>query len=135
MDFAFDTTTTELLDKLQAFMVEHVYPAEPILEQQLAENPDSWAPPPIVERLKTEARARGLWNLFLPGGEGAGLTNLQYAPLCETLGRSPKLGPVATNCAAPPGTVSTTMVSQPDASRRRRLAYRWCAYPRGSDGA
>jgi acyl-CoA dehydrogenase len=101
MDFAYDDTTTELLGRLQAFMDKKVYPAEPVLEQQLADDPDSWAQPPIVEELKTEARARGLWNLFLPGADGAGLTNLQYAPLCELLGRSPKLGPVATNCAAP----------------------------------
>jgi acyl-CoA dehydrogenase len=101
VDFAFDDTTTELLARLQAFLDEKVYPAEPVLEQQLAENPDSWAPQPIVEQLKAEARDRGLWNLFLPGADGAGLTNLQYAPLCELLGRSPKLAPVATNCAAP----------------------------------
>jgi acyl-CoA dehydrogenase len=82
-------------------MDERVYPAETILEEQLAANPDSWATQPIVEELKTEARARGLWNLFLPGPDGAGLTNLHYAPLCELLGRSPKLGPVATNCSAP----------------------------------
>jgi acyl-CoA dehydrogenase len=101
MDFAFDDTTTELLGRLSAFMDEKVYPAETVLEHQLAENPESWAPQPIIEELKVEARARGLWNLFLPGADGAGLTNLQYAPLCELLGRSPKLGPVATNCAAP----------------------------------
>jgi acyl-CoA dehydrogenase len=101
VDFAFDSTTTELLGRLQSFMDEKVYPAETVLEQQLERNRDSWAPQPIVEELKREARARGLWNLFLPGADGAGLTNLQYAPLCELLGRSPKLGPAATNCAAP----------------------------------
>jgi acyl-CoA dehydrogenase len=101
LDFALDTTTSDLLGRLQDFMDERVYPAESVLEQQLAQNPDSWAPQPIVEELKVEARARGLWNLFLPGKGGAGLTNLQYAPLCELLGRSPKLGPAATNCAAP----------------------------------
>jgi acyl-CoA dehydrogenase len=101
MDFAFDSTTTDMLARLESFMKTRVYPAEAVLEKQLAEHQDSWAPQPIVEELKTEARARGLWNLFLPGTDGAGLTNLQYAPLCELLGRSPKLGPVATNCAAP----------------------------------
>jgi acyl-CoA dehydrogenase len=101
VDFAYDSTTTELLGRLQSFMDERVYPAEAILEEQLAEHPDSWAQQPIVEELKTEARARGLWNLFLPGSDGAGLTNLQYAPLCELLGRSLKLAPVATNCSAP----------------------------------
>jgi acyl-CoA dehydrogenase len=101
VDFAFDGTTTDMLERLRAFMDERVYPAEAVLEEQLAEHPDSWAPQPIVEELKAEARARGLWNLFLPGPDGAGLSNLQYAPLCELLGRSPKLGPVAANCAAP----------------------------------
>jgi acyl-CoA dehydrogenase len=101
VDFAYDSTTTELLERLQTFMDERVYPAEAVLEEQLAEHPDSWGQQPIVEELKTEARARGLWNLFLPGPDGAGLTNLQYAPLCELLGRSLKLAPVATNCSAP----------------------------------
>jgi acyl-CoA dehydrogenase len=101
VDFAFDGKTTGLLGRLQAFMDEKVYPAEPVLEAQLAADTDSWAPQPIIEELKSEARARGLWNLFLPGANGAGLTNLQYAPLCELLGRSPKLAPVATNCSAP----------------------------------
>jgi acyl-CoA dehydrogenase len=101
MDFAPDARTTELLGTLQAFMDERVYPAERVLEEQLVANPDVWSQQPIVATLKAEARKRGLWNLFLPGDGGAGLTNLQYAPLCELLGRSPKLGPVATNCAAP----------------------------------
>ena len=101
MDFAPDTTTTDLLANLQAFMDEKVYPAERILAAQLAEHPDDWSQQPIIGELKVEARARGLWNLFLPGADGAGLTNLQYAPLCELLGTSPKLGPVATNCSAP----------------------------------
>lgn len=57
--------------------------------------------PPLLEDLKQEARKRGLWNLFLPGGHGAGLTNLQYAPLAEIMGRSPRIAPTATNCAAP----------------------------------
>ena len=101
MDFALDARTIELYDRLEAFLEQHVYPAESVLEEQLAQNPDVWSQQPIVATLKDEARKRGLWNLFLPGDEGAGLTNLQYAPLCELLGRSPKLAPVATNCAAP----------------------------------
>lgn len=101
MDFAPDSRTTDLLGTLRDFMVERVYPAEPILAEQLAANPDQWSPQPVVTELQADARARGLWNLFLPGKDGAGLTNLQYAPLCEMLGRSPKLGPIATNCAAP----------------------------------
>jgi acyl-CoA dehydrogenase len=101
MDFAHDNTTTALLEKLDAFMNDRVFSRESELEAQLAADPTSWSQPPVVRELKTEARERGLWNLFLPGEDGAGLTNLQYAPLCELLGRSPRLGPVATNCAAP----------------------------------
>jgi acyl-CoA dehydrogenase len=101
VDFSLDARTTELHTTLQQFMDERVYPAEAVLAEQLAADPGSWARPPIVAELQSEARARGLWNLFLPGSDGAGLTNLQYAPLCELLGRSPKLGPVSTNCAAP----------------------------------
>ena len=101
MDFTHDETTTGLLAKLRAFMDERVYPAEPILAEQLAADPNSWAQPAIIGELKASARELGLWNLFLPGADGAGLTNLQYAPLCELLGTSPKLGPVATNCSAP----------------------------------
>jgi acyl-CoA dehydrogenase len=101
MDFGIDARTTELLGTLEEFMAEKVYPAEPVLAEQLAAHRDSWAPPAIVEELKAEARSRGLWNLFLPGDHGAGLTNVQYATLCEVLGRSPKLAPAATNCAAP----------------------------------
>ncbi|HEX4057375.1 MAG TPA: acyl-CoA dehydrogenase family protein [Galbitalea sp.] len=101
MDFSPDAKTTELLGTLQSFMDERIYPVEPALEEQLAAHPDDWGQQPIVAELTAEARARGLWNLFLPGVDGAGLTNLQYAPLCELLGHSPKLAPVATNCAAP----------------------------------
>jgi len=82
-------------------MDEHVYPAEAVAARQVAEAADPWARPPVMEELKTEARRRGLWNLFLPGDHGAGLTNLQYAPLAEIMGHSPALAPEATNCAAP----------------------------------
>lgn len=101
MDFDFDPTTLELKERLTTFMETHVYPAEKRFEEQLDSSPDSWNPPPIMEELKEEARRQGLWNLFLPGESGAGLTNLQYAPLCEILGRSPHIAPLATNCAAP----------------------------------
>lgn len=101
MDFAFDAKTEELCDKLNAFMDEVIYPAEPVAHQQLADSPEAWGPPPIAKELKAEAKKRGLWNLFLPGEHGAGLTNLQYAPLAEITGRSIQLAPVATNCAAP----------------------------------
>jgi acyl-CoA dehydrogenase len=101
MDFAFDAHTEELRGKLLEFMDEHIYPAEPIVAEQLAEAEDPWTPPPIIGELKVEARKCGLWNFFLPGEHGAGLTNLQYAPLAEITGRSPFLAPVALNCAAP----------------------------------
>ncbi len=102
MDFAFDARTEELREKLLAFMDECVYPAEPVFAAQVAALEDPWDRPPVIDELKAEARRRGLWNLFLPGSEyGAGLTNLQYAPLAEITGRSPHLAPEALNCAAP----------------------------------
>ncbi|MFF3667812.1 acyl-CoA dehydrogenase family protein [Microtetraspora malaysiensis] len=99
MDFGFDDVTLELRERLTAFMDECVYPAEPAFAEQAAAG--GWSPPPQLEEIKAEARRRGLWNLFLPGEEGAGLTNLQYAPLAEVMGRSPAIAPAATNCAAP----------------------------------
>ncbi|MFI6387499.1 acyl-CoA dehydrogenase family protein [Nonomuraea sp. NPDC050540] len=99
MDFAFDSVTEDLRERLLRFMDECVYPAEAAFEEQAAES--GWSAPPLLADLKDEARKRGLWNLFLPGDHGAGLTNLQYAPLAEIMGRSPAIAPVATNCAAP----------------------------------
>lgn len=102
MDFAFDARTEELRGKLLAFMDEYVYPAETVAHEQRARLASPWDTPAVVEELKAEARRQGLWNLFLPDTEyGAGLTNLQYAPLAEITGRSPHLAPTATNCAAP----------------------------------
>ncbi|OII67678.1 acyl-CoA dehydrogenase family protein [Streptomyces sp. CC77] len=102
MDFAFDARTEELRARLLAFLNGHVYPAEPVAEEQRAALASPWDTPPVVEELKAEARRQGLWNLFLPDEEyGAGLTNLQYAPLAELTGRSPQLAPTALNCAAP----------------------------------
>ncbi|MGW7068295.1 acyl-CoA dehydrogenase family protein [Streptomyces sp. NPDC054855] len=102
MDFAFDARTEELRDRLLTFMDEHVYPAEKTAEEQRALLDSPWDTPAIVGELKAEARKQGLWNLFLPDAEhGAGLTNLQYAPLAEITGRSPHLAPTALNCAAP----------------------------------
>jgi acyl-CoA dehydrogenase len=102
MDFALDSTTIDYRDRLLEFMDARVYPAEPVYAEQAARRTDPWATPPVIEELKAEARKRGLWNLFLPHEPyGAGLTNLQYAPLAEITGRSPKIAPVALNCAAP----------------------------------
>ncbi len=102
MDFAFDARTEELRKRLLAFMAEHVYPAEAVFAQQTAASAGSWRRPPVLEELKAKAREQGLWNLFLPDHpQGAGLTNLQYAPLAEITGHSPALAPEALNCAAP----------------------------------
>ncbi|MEU6296882.1 acyl-CoA dehydrogenase family protein [Streptomyces erythrochromogenes] len=108
MDFAFDARTEELRERLLAFMEEYVHPAEPVAAEQRARLASPWDTPAVFGELKAEARRQGLWNLFfvdqhgLPDGEyGAGLTNLQYAPLAEITGRSPHLAPMATNCAAP----------------------------------
>ncbi|MFI9363404.1 acyl-CoA dehydrogenase family protein [Kitasatospora sp. NPDC053057] len=102
MDFAYDARTNELREQLLAFMDQHVHPAEPVLASQLADPArEPWAVPPVVADLQAEARKQGLWNLFIPGEHGAGLTNLQYAPLAEITGRSIQLAPPALNCAAP----------------------------------
>ncbi|MFH9724930.1 acyl-CoA dehydrogenase family protein [Streptomyces sp. NPDC017254] len=102
MDFAYDARTEDLRSKLLAFMDEHVHPAEATAEEQRALLTSPWDTPAVVEELKAEAKRQGLWNLFLPDAEyGAGLTNLQYAPLAEITGRSPHLAPTALNCAAP----------------------------------
>lgn len=101
MDFAPDERTEQLRKQLLPFLDSHVYPAEPVLAEQLAAAPDSWEPPPVIAELQQQARDRGLWNLFLPPEAGGTLTNLQYAPLAELTGRSPALAPAALNCAAP----------------------------------
>jgi acyl-CoA dehydrogenase len=103
MDFSLDQKTVEWRERLLAFMDEFVYPAEPAFREQVTAAENRWATPPIVEELKREARARGLWNLFLPATHeyGAGLTNAQYAPLAEITGRSPWMAPEALNCSAP----------------------------------
>src|SRR5262245_58997120 len=90
----------ELHQRLSAFMDEHVYPNEQTYAEQL-QGGDRWQVPPIIEQLKARAKAAGLWNLFLPDRTwGAGLTNLEYAPLCEIMGRS-AIAPEVFNCSAP----------------------------------
>jgi acyl-CoA dehydrogenase len=103
MDFAYDTATVELQERLTAFMEEFIYPAEETFFEQRAKLDDRWSSPAIVEELKAAARAQGLWNLFLPRTHeyGAGLTNVQYAPLAEITGRAVWLAPEALNCSAP----------------------------------
>jgi acyl-CoA dehydrogenase len=122
VDFGFDARTEELRGRLLAFMDSHVYPAEPVFADQVAQaaaSGDIWQRPAVIDELKVQARGLGLWNLFLTArpvrdpesghdqaGQiaakyGAGLTNLQYAPLAEITGRSGAIAPEALNCAAP----------------------------------
>jgi acyl-CoA dehydrogenase len=103
MDFGFDETTSELRQRLLEFMDEFVYPAEARFRAEVASAGDPWGIPPVLEELKAQARERGLWNLFLPRTHefGAGLTNLQYAPLAEITGHNPWIAPEAINCSAP----------------------------------
>ncbi len=90
-----------LASELTAFMDAHIYPNETLFRDQIAEG-DRWQAVPIVESLKPTARAAGLWNLFLPESDlGAGLTNAEYAPLCEIMGRAPAFAPEVFNCSAP----------------------------------
>lgn len=102
MNFDYSNKVKELQQKLTRFMEEHVYPNEKVYAEQLNQGESRWeVVPPIMEELKEKAKAEGLWNLFLPESDlGAGLTNLEYAPLCEIMGRS-KIAPEVFNCAAP----------------------------------
>jgi acyl-CoA dehydrogenase len=100
MEFEYSEKVKDLQKRLTAFMEEYIYPSEAKFEEH-CQGTDRWQPVPVIEELKPQARAAGLWNLFLPASEhGAGLTNLEYAPLCEIMGRSP-LGPEVFNCSAP----------------------------------
>ena len=110
MDFDYSTKTKELQARLQKFMDDHVYPNEGTYKKQLQANTEAgkrWSPLPVIEELKGTARKAGLWNLFLPvdtaeasGYQGAGLTNQEYAPLAEIMGRVPWSSEVF-NCSAP----------------------------------
>ncbi|GAD49143.1 putative acyl-CoA dehydrogenase [Caenibius tardaugens NBRC 16725] len=98
--FEHNEKTADLLARLRAFMAEHIYPNEKLYYQQKTEG-DRWAHIPLVDELKAKAKAAGLWNLFLPESRhGAGLTNLEYAPLCEEMGRV-HFSPQVFNCQAP----------------------------------
>src|SRR5215468_794717 len=100
MEFAYSAKVQALQEKLQDFMDRHIYPNEDRHAREI-ENGDRWQPPALMEDLKAKARLEGLWNLFLPHSpNGAGLSNLEYAPLCEIMGRSP-IAPEAFNCSAP----------------------------------
>ena len=101
MDFEYSTKVKDLLARVSGFMEEHVYPNEKLFNQQLDEGPTRWEIPPIMGELKSKAKSEGLWNMFLPDSDrGFGLSNLEYAPLCEVMGRSP-IGAEVFNCSAP----------------------------------
>src|SRR6516165_7838572 len=100
MEFEHSEKVRALQARVEAFMAEEIYPNEQALFAQVNEG-DRWQPVPLLDELKTKARAQRLWNLFLPESQyGAGLTNLEYAPLCEIMGRSP-WAPEVFNCSAP----------------------------------
>ena len=100
MDFDYSDRTREYMESLSTFMNEHIFPAEAIYEEEVSTG-DRWQPTEVMERLKDKAKELGLWNLFLPDAEhGAGLTNLEYAPLAEIMGRS-TIASEACNCQAP----------------------------------
>ncbi len=103
MDFAHDARTEELRESLLDLMATHIEPAQQTFHDEVdaMENRWAWSQAPVLQKLRVEARSRGLWNAFLPGDKGAGLTNVQYAALAEITGRAVELAPAVINCAAP----------------------------------
>jgi acyl-CoA dehydrogenase len=100
MDADFSPRSLELREKLVAFMDKHVYPNEHRYDEELAAQKTRWQQPPVLEELKAKARAEGLWNLFVPMDHGGELSNYDYAPLCEIMGRN-HWAPEVFNCSAP----------------------------------
>jgi acyl-CoA dehydrogenase len=123
MSFEPSDKVKALIERLQAFMEAEIYPNEEIYWDQLNGAPDRWQPVPIVEALKPKARAAGLWNLFLAHSKrGAGLTNLEYAPLCEVMGRV-HWAPEVFNCSAPDtGNMETLELYGTEAQKQQWLA-------------
>jgi acyl-CoA dehydrogenase len=123
MEFEYSKKTRMYMEQLTDFMTKYIYPNEKVFHEQLDAAPTRWQVPPIMEELKATARERGLWNLFLPESErGAGLTNLEYAPLCEIMGRSP-IAPEAFNCSAPDtGNMETIERYGTEAQKKQWLA-------------
>jgi acyl-CoA dehydrogenase len=120
MNFEVSEKSHDLQRRLAAFMAEHVYPNEATFYRHIAEG-DRWQPIQIIEELKPKARAAGLWNLFLPESEyGAGLTNLEYAPLCEIMGRAGRFAPEVFNCSAPDTGNMEVLVRYGTPEQRRR---------------
>jgi acyl-CoA dehydrogenase len=122
MRFDHSAKVIDLQQRLTAFMHEHVYPNEATFHRQIGDG-DRWQSTAIVEEIKPKARAAGLWNLFLPESEyGAGLTNVEYAPLCEIMGRVPGFGPEVFNCSAPDtGNMEVLVRYGSEAQRKRWL--------------
>src|ERR1700760_2975696 len=120
MNFDYTPKVEALREKLLAFFDEHIYPNEHAFAAEVArnrQNGNAWVPTELVETLKQRARDAGLWNLFLPDSQrGAGLTNLEYAPLCEIMGRVP-WAPEVFNCSAPDTATMKTM--EPKASKEK----------------
>ena len=123
MDFAYSERTQALQARVSAFMAEHVYPAEAVYWQQLEDNTQAgkrWTPLPVIEALKPKARVAGLWNLFLPESDrGAGLSNQEYAPLAEIMGRVPWASEVF-NCSAPDTGNMEVLVRYGSAEQKKR---------------
>src|SRR5438093_11089243 len=124
MDFAHGDKVKDLAARVTRFMDENIYPAEPVFAAEVEENRrrgNAWVATRIMEELKSKARAAGLWNLFLPESEyGAGLTNAEYAPLCEIMGGAPMFAPEVFNCSAPDTGNMEVLVryGSPDQKRR-----------------
>jgi acyl-CoA dehydrogenase len=123
MDFEYSAKVKSLQQRLRDFMDEHITPNEPVYDAEHDALPTRWNHPPLMEDLKARARAAGLWNLFLPAHEHPdGLTNLEYAPLCELMGRS-HIGPEVFNCSAPDtGNMETLLRYGNDAQKAEWLA-------------
>lgn len=121
MDFEFSDKVTDLRQRLQSFMDEHIYSNEQAMQDHLASTDNPWITPPLLEDLKSKAREAELWNLFLPGEYGAGLTNLEYAPLAEIMGRVMWSSEVF-NCSAPDtGNMETLALYGSDEQKERWL--------------
>jgi acyl-CoA dehydrogenase len=120
MNFEYSAKVKDLERRLVAFMDEHIYPNEAAFRREIADG-DRWQPTRVVEELKGKARAAGLWNLFLPESEyGAGLTNTEYAPLCEIMGRASPFAPEVFNCSAPDTGNMEVLVRYGTADQRKR---------------
>jgi len=123
VDFSYSEKVKELQARLVRFMDENIYPAEPAFAAEVEANRragNAWTPTRVMEGLKAKARAAGLWNLFLPESEyGAGLTNVEYAPLCEIMGRS-WIAPEAFNCNAPDTGNMEVLVRYGSAAQKER---------------